>query len=127
MDYFSDINEVALSGRLTGDAKKVEPENSAPFVVVDIATNVQRKTKDGVEARPEYNTVYFGEPHVKMTAQLMKGDKIYVKGKLRNGEYKDKQGVSHKTVKIAAKDLHILEWRSRDNRAAQQQDVEKTS
>jgi single stranded DNA-binding protein len=127
MDYFSDINEVALSGRLTGNAKKVEPENSAPFVVVNIATNVARKTKDGAETRPEYNTVYFGEPHVKMTAQLITGDKIYVKGKLKHGEYKDKQGVSHKTVTISAKDLHILVWMSRDNKAAQRQDVDKTS
>ena len=126
MNYFDDINEIALSGRLTGDAKKVEPENSSPFVVVDIATNRQ-KGKDGEDFRPEYNTVYFGEPHVKMVAQLIKGDKIYIKGKLRNGEYKDKQGILHKTVKIAAKELHILEWKSRDNKTAQRQGVNKTS
>ena len=125
--YFSDINEMTLSGRLTKNAKKVEPENSAPFVVVNIATNIVRQKQDEVYTKAEYNTIYFNKPHVKMAAQLITGDRIYVKGKLRYGEYKDKEGVVHKTVAISADKLHILKRMPRDNKAAQTQETDTNS
>lgn len=95
------VNKVILIGNLGKDPDVMTLESGVKFANVRIATNENYKGKDGnwVEQTEWHNVVLWRWLAEK---NLVKGDTVYVEGKLKTRSWDDKDGNKRYTTEVVA-------------------------
>ena len=105
------VNKVILVGNLTRDPETRYKEELA-ITKLGIATNERRKDKESGEWRDLaefHNVTFFGKLAEIVQQYLKTGAKVYVEGRLRTSEYKDKKdGATKYYTEVIANELVML-------------------
>jgi len=97
------LNEVTLIGRLGQDPKVIVKDDQTSFGTCQVGTNETWKVGNNVTNHVEWHTVNLNQAQVTYAAKyLHQGDKVLVRGCLRQKQWKDKNGVFHKAFQIQA-------------------------
>jgi len=93
------INKVILVGNLGKDPDVMTYENGVKRSAFSLATTESYKDKEGnwVEQTEWHNIVLW---RYLADKNLIKGDKIYLEGRIRNRKYDDKDGITRYTTEI---------------------------
>lgn len=109
----SDVNMVMLSGRLCADPQlRFTPKGTA-VASLRLASNHNYRDKSVPEGEWRKKTVFitacvFGQFAEVIAANKKKGDQILVTGRLDPNDWKDKEGVEHKTLQIFTDHVNFL-------------------
>lgn len=105
------MNQVNLAGRLTADVDvkeygtKKDPKKMAIFTLA---------VRDGVDSEGNKKTqfircVMYGNNGVSALAEFTKkGDPLAITGKIQNGSYDDKEGVTRYTTDVVVNDFDFM-------------------
>jgi single-strand DNA-binding protein len=95
------VNKVILVGNLGKDPEVMTLESGVKFAKVSVATNENYKGKDGnwVEQTEWHNVVLWRWLAEK---NLVKGDTVYIEGKLKTRSWDDKDGNKRYTTEVIA-------------------------
>ncbi len=100
----SSVNKVILIGHLGRDPETRRTANGDPVVSFSIATSESWRDKAIGERKDRtewHNVVIFNEGLAKIAEQyLKKGSRLYVEGKMRPREYKDRDGNPRKVTEV---------------------------
>ncbi|HZK07944.1 MAG TPA: single-stranded DNA-binding protein [Bacteroidales bacterium] len=101
------INKVILIGNLGKDPDVMTFENGVKRANVSVATTESYKDKDGnwVEQTEWHNVVLWRWLAEK---NLVKGDMVYIEGKLKTRNWDDKDGLKHYITEIQADKINRL-------------------
>lgn len=116
------INQVALTGRVTRDARMVEIQDNRHFTGFTVAVQA-RKSRDGIERTDFIDCQIWNERAEKLTPYLTQGLLIGVTGRIHSYHITDKDGnIKYYTV-VSAENLTFLES---SNRRAQRTESRQT-
>jgi single-strand DNA-binding protein len=101
------INKVILIGNLGKDPDVMTFENGVKRANVSVATTESYKDKDGnwVEQTEWHNVVLW---RWMAERNLVKGDMVYIEGKLKTRNWDDKDGVKHYITEVVADKINRL-------------------
>lgn len=105
------MNTVCLAGRLTADVEKVEyGDKKAKKLMGRFTIAVRDGLNEKGEPQAQFiRCVMFGENGVNALAEFAgKGDAISVTGRLKNGMYEDKEGITRYTTDVIVSDFDFL-------------------
>lgn len=108
----SDLNSVALVGRLTRDAELSYLQSGTAVAAMSVAVN--RSRRDGEQWISEVNyfdVSYFGKPAESLKQYLTKGKQIAVQGSLKQDRW-EKDGQKFSKIRIIANSVELLGGRS---------------
>ncbi|MCH5291878.1 MAG: single-stranded DNA-binding protein [Treponema sp.] len=104
----SDLNSVALVGRLTRDADLRYLQSGTAVASISIAVNRSRKDGDQWVSEVNYFDVsYFGKSAEALKQYLTKGKQIAVQGSLKQDRW-EKDGQKFSKVQIVANNIELL-------------------
>ena len=107
----SDMNVVALTGRLVRGSELRYPQNGGtPSLRFSIAVNRNRKGADGswVEDPSYFDCVYFARNAEAMSQYLEKGRQVAIQGELRQSRWEGQDGQARNRVEIFVNNLTLL-------------------
>jgi single-strand DNA-binding protein len=109
------INKVTLIGNLGKDPEVRHLENGAAVARITVATNESYRDKDGQwQTQTEWhNVIAWRLLAERAERDLKKGSLVYVEGKLRSRQYKDKDGLDKTTTEVEATTIRGLDKRER--------------
>lgn len=110
----SGLNKVLLLGNI--GTKKTNNHNGNVIVNITLATSEKWKDKASGEKKEKtswHSVTFFGKLAEIADKYLDVGSKVYIEGALDYGKY-DKDGVTHFTTKITAKELKMLDSKKQD-------------
>lgn len=95
------VNRVILVGNLGKDPEVMTLENGVKFAKVGVATNESYKDREGnwVEQTEWHNVVLW---RWLAERNLVKGDTVYIEGKLKTRSWDDKDGNKRYTTEVVA-------------------------
>ncbi len=101
------LNKVLLIGRIGKDPDIFTFENGNKKLSFTVATNESYKDRSGqwVEQTEWHNVVGYGYLPDK---NLIKGDLVYVEGKIKTRKWQDKDGNDRYTTEIVADKINVL-------------------
>ncbi|MCM1377105.1 MAG: single-stranded DNA-binding protein [Clostridium sp.] len=100
------VNKVILLGNVGSDPVIRYPEPDKAMASVSLATN--QAQAGGVEVTDWHRLVFFGQLAKIVERYVRKGSKIYVEGRIKYREYKDKMGIDRKVTEIVVDNLELL-------------------
>ena len=111
------VNKVILIGRLGKNPETKYLENGSSVSNFTLATSRNYKDKQGnkVEDTEWHRIVAFGRIAEICSQYLLKGSQVYIEGRLKTREWKDKEGTRHWTTEVITERMRMLGNRS-DNR-----------
>ena len=100
-NYF--LNEVSLIGRV-GNDPFVSEKGKLSVASFSLATSESWRDKEGALNTETHwhRVVYFGQPAEFVKQHVKKGMLLYVKGKLKNDKWTDKEGNEHFEAQIVS-------------------------
>lgn len=117
------VNKVILVGNLGGDPEvRYQPSGNA-VTNITVATSESWKDKQTgqQQERVEWHKVVMFNKLAEISGEyLRKGSKVYIDGSLRTRKWQDQSGQDRFTTEIVASEMQMLDGRS-DNVAAPQQ------
>lgn len=111
------MNTVCLAGRLTADIEKVEyGEGKNKKLMGRFTLAVRDGVDDDGEPKAQFiRCVMFGENGVNALATFTgKGDAVSVVGRLKNGMYEDKDGITRYTTDVIVSDFDFLNSKKKE-------------
>ena len=98
------VNRVILIGNLGKDQEVMTLDNGVKFANITVATNESYKDKEGnwVEQTEWHRVVLWRWLTEK---NLIKGDQVYIEGKLRTRSWDDKDGNKRYTTEVVAEKI----------------------
>jgi single-strand DNA-binding protein len=102
------LNKVQLIGNLGSDPKSISGKDGNLFVTVSLATNEAVKVNGEWQSKVEWHSLIFFGVLTKVTEYLHKGSQIYAEGRLRNGQWTDKEGNNRQSVSIVVSNIQLL-------------------
>ena len=104
------LNKCAFIGNLTKDPEGRAMANGDAVTNISIACNESYKDKNGVkQEKVEFINVTFYRKLAEIAAQfLLKGQQVYVEGKMETRKYTDKQGIERYATNIVAHEMVML-------------------
>lgn len=99
------INKVTIVGRVGQDPILKNTQQNTPFTRISIATTEYVKEKEITEW---HNVTVFGKTSEIVCKYVQKGSLVYVDGKIRSGEYVNKDGQKIKTFGIICETIKFL-------------------
>ena len=110
MAGFRSLNKVTLIGNLGDVPQEKSTKSNVNFVTFSLATN-EYWVKDGEKKqRTDWHSLTaWGKVAEDCVKYLKKGSLVHVEGSLRNREWEDKNGVSHKSSEIQAQRIVVLD------------------
>ena len=105
------LNKVMIIGHLGRDPEMRYTPSGRPVTNFSVATSRSWNTADG-ERRTEtewFNIVAWGNLAEICNQYLVKGQQVYVEGRLQSRSWEDNDGKRHTTVEIVANDMIMLE------------------
>jgi len=111
------LNKVMIIGRLGRDPEMRYTPSGRPVTNFSVATSRSWNTSDG-ERRTEtewFNIVAWGSLAEICNQYLVKGQQVYIEGRLQSRSWEDAEGKRHTSVEIIANEMIMLgERRSAD-------------
>ena len=107
----SDLNQVALIGRLTRDSEMRYSQGGMAIVSFSIAVNRSRKTADGryQDEASFFDCTLFGKYGEAMNQYLLKGKQVGISGSLKQETWQDQQsGQNRSKVVVLVNALQLL-------------------
>jgi single-strand DNA-binding protein len=104
-------------GHLGRDPEMRYTPSGRPVTTFTVATSRSWNTSDG-ERHTEtewFNVVAWGNLAEICKQYLVKGQQVYVEGRIQNRRWEDKEGMKHSTVEIVASEMMILGERREGN------------
>jgi single-strand DNA-binding protein len=107
----SSFNKITIVGYLGRDpVLRYTPQGQA---VCDFSVATSERRSGGGSGESQETTTWFrvtlwGKQAETANQYLTKGKQVYVEGRLRQGEYTDREGVKRTTLEVTATDLHFL-------------------
>lgn len=123
------LNKVMIIGRLGRDPEMRYTPSGRPVTTFSIATSRTWNTSDG-ERRTEtewFNVVSWGNLAEICNQFLVKGQQVYVEGRLQNRHWEDSEGSKHSATEIVANEMIMLGDRREQNNASPETDGEGDS
>ena len=102
------LNKVLLLGRVGQDPNIFTFDNGNKKISFSVATNENYRDKNSnewVEQTEWHNVVGYGYTAEK---NIVKGDLVYVEGKIKTRKWKDKDGNDRYTTEIVAEKVNII-------------------
>ncbi len=114
------INKVTLVGYLGGDPETRTLENGTPVGRFSLATSDAYKDKEGNwQNTTEWHNVVVWRELAERCQKFIKGQLVYVEGKISNRKYTDKDGVEKNVTDIVANTVRLLEKREHSDQSGQ--------
>ena len=110
------LNKVMIIGHLGRDPEMRYTPSGKPVTTFPVATSRTWNTSDG-ERHSEtewFNVVSWGNLAEICKQYLLKGQQVYIEGRLQTRRWDDTEGTKHTSVEIVASEMMILGER-RDN------------
>ncbi len=115
----SDLNSVALIGRLGKNAELNTSQYGTVSANFSIAVNRQIKKGDQYEVVADwYDIVLYGKLAEALCRYMTKGVQLSVQGSLRQERWEDNQGGKHSRIRVVAQQVQLL---GSPNKQGQQQ------
>jgi single-strand DNA-binding protein len=111
------LNKVMIIGRLGRDPEMRYTPSGRPVTTFSVATSRSWNTSDG-ERRSEtewFNVVAWGSLAEICNQYLIKGQQVYVEGRLQSRSWEDNDGRRHTSVEIVANEMIMLGDRRSSN------------
>lgn len=105
-----DLNKVMIIGHLGRDPEMRFTPSGRPVTTFTVATNRFWNSGDG-EKHTEtewFNVVAWGNLAEICKQYLLKGQQVYVEGRLQTRRWEDGEGVKHSNVEIVASEMMVL-------------------
>jgi len=104
------VNKVILIGNLTKEPMQNNLPNGSFVTNITVACNEKYKDKSGEQKElVEFiNISFFGKLAEIAGKYLLKGNPVYVEGKLNTSKYTDKNGVEKYSTKVIATSMQLL-------------------
>jgi single-strand DNA-binding protein len=104
------LNKVLIIGRLGRDPEMRYTPSGRPVTTFSIATSRTWNTSEG-ERRTEtewFNVVAWGNLAEICKQFLVKGQQVYVEGRLQTRNWEDSEGTKHSAIEIVANEMIML-------------------
>jgi single-strand DNA-binding protein len=111
------LNKVMVIGHLGRDPEMRYTPSGRPVTTFTVATSRSWNTADG-ERHSEtewFNVVTWGNLAEICKQYLVKGQQVYIEGRLQTRRWEDKESVKHSTVEIVANEMMMLGERRESN------------
>ena len=108
-----DLNKVMIIGHLGRDPEMRYTPTGRPVTTFTVATNRTWNSSDG-EKHSEtewFNVVTWGNLAEICKQHLVKGQQVYIEGRLQTRHWDDQEGNKHISVEIVANEMIILSER----------------
>lgn len=105
----NDLNQVALTGRLTKPAILKYTNNGMPFLEFSIGVNRRQKVGDDYRDVGEFfDVTWFGRGAEALARYMPKGKQVAVSGRLRQSKWTDQSGAARQRVTVLAEDVALM-------------------
>src|SRR5512147_2570930 len=121
------LNKVMLIGRLGRDPEMRYTPSGRPVTTFSLATSRTWNTSEG-ERRTEtewFNVVAWGSLAEICKQFLIKGQQVYVEGRLQTRHWEDTEGIKHSATEIVANEMIMLGERREMNNSGAEFGVEE--
>ena len=122
------LNKVMIIGRLGRDPEMRYTPSGRPVTTFSVATSRSWNTADG-ERRTEtewFNVVAWSSLAEICNQYLVKGQQVYIEGRLQTRQWEDDQGKRHSSVEIVANEMIMLGKRlSGSNNETDEEEIEE--
>ena len=120
------LNQVMLIGNLGKDPEVLVKKDKGTFVKCQLATTKKYKNAKNQKVEDtQWHTVYLNNGSAEFAQNyLKKGDKVLIIGELRTNKWDDKEGVTHYSTSIFAKECQSLSGKSQPRPTADVECVE---
>jgi len=121
------LNKVMLIGRLGRDPEMRYTPSGRPVTTFSLATSRTWNTSEG-ERRTEtewFNVVAWGSLAEICKQFLIKGQQVYVEGRLQTRHWEDTEGNKHSVTEIVANEMIMLGERREANNTGAEYGVEE--
>ncbi|MCX6785661.1 MAG: single-stranded DNA-binding protein [Candidatus Komeilibacteria bacterium] len=106
-----DVNKVILLGRLTKDPIAKAMPSGQEISLLSLATNYQwrdQKTKERQERVEFHSAIAWGNIAKVANKYLAKGAQVYLEGRLKTRDWKDKAGIKHYKTEVVISEMNML-------------------
>jgi single-strand DNA-binding protein len=120
------LNKVMLIGRLGRDPEMRYTPSGRPVTTFSLATSRTWNTSEG-ERRTEtewFTVVAWGSLAEICKQYLVKGQQVYVEGRLQTRHWEDNDGNKHSATEIVANEMIILGDRHENNHSGEEETTE---
>jgi single-strand DNA-binding protein len=107
------LNKVMIIGRLGRDPEMRYTPSGRPVTTFSVATSRSWNTSEG-ERRTEtewFNIVAWGSLAEICKQYLLKGQQVYVEGRLQSRQWDDSDGNKHSSIEVVANEMIMLSER----------------
>jgi single-strand DNA-binding protein len=121
------LNKVMIIGRLGRDPEMRYTPSGRPVTTFSVATSRNWNTSDG-EKRTEtewFNVVAWSSLAEICNQYLVKGQQVYIEGRLQSRNWEDESGKRHSSVEIVANEMIMLGDRKSGNDTPNEADTEE--
>ena len=121
------LNKVMIIGRLGRDPEMRYTPSGRPVTTFSVATSRNWNTSDG-ERRTEtewFNIVAWGSLAEICNQYLVKGQQVYVEGRLQSRNWEDAEGTRHTSVEIVASEMIMLGDRRSPDKSSPEDEPEE--
>ncbi|WKZ35524.1 MAG: single-stranded DNA-binding protein [Anaerolineales bacterium] len=118
------LNKVQIIGHLGKDPEMRYTPSGKPVTTFSVAVSRSWNSADG-ERHSEtewFNVVAWGNLAEICKQYLVKGQQVYIEGRLQTRRWDDKEGVKHTSVEIVAGEMMMLGERREANNQSQEAD-----
>ncbi|MBE0681778.1 MAG: single-stranded DNA-binding protein [Anaerolineales bacterium] len=118
------LNKVQIIGHLGKDPEMRYTPSGKPVTTFSVAVSRSWNSADG-ERHSEtewFNVVAWGNLAEICKQYLVKGQQVYIEGRLQTRRWDDKEGVKHTSVEIVASEMMMLGDRRDSNNHTQEVD-----
>ncbi len=104
------LNKVMIIGHVGRDPEMRYTPSGRPVTTFTVATNRSWNSADGEHhARPKwFNVVTWGSLAEVCKQHLVKGQQVYIEGRLQSRRWEDAENTRHTSVEIVANEMMIL-------------------
>ncbi len=122
------LNKVQIIGHLGKDPEMRYTPSGKPVTTFSVAVSRSWNSADGERHNETewFNVVAWGTLAEICKQYLVKGQQVYIEGRLQTRRWDDKEGAKHTSVEIVASEMMMLGDR-RDATSGQGQDVDSAS
>lgn len=104
------FNKIILVGNLGRDPELRYTTQGTPVCSFSLATNEKRKDKSGEaqDITTWFRVTLWGRQAETASQYLTKGRPVYIEGRLRLGEWTDREGKNHQSLEVHATDMQFI-------------------
>ena len=119
------LNKVQIIGHLGKDPEMRYTRSGKPVTTFSVAVSRSWNSADGERHNETewFNVVAWGNLAEICKQYLIKGQQVYIEGRLQTRRWDDKEGQKHTSVEIVANEMMMLGERRDGNNHAQEADA----